>query len=190
MIVVPSPTDIQENARTEYNAVVAYHTSQVSTRFVIAGFFLAATGFLVPAILQDNWSSRIPVAGLGCLLSLCAWILELRTRALYTNLAMRGIDIEHRYWKLTGPDWYNGFFSRQRKVKPNKIETEVPPEPLPDCPKVAWMKNPLPPRISKHITHSMAFDLLYPGTFAFWFLILCFAVHWGHSGLTRSLIGI
>jgi len=168
-----NPKPDPEDVRTEYTAVADYHSAQVGVRFTVAGFYIAAMGFLAQSALFTGASGRIRIAvsTLGCLISVCVWILELRSRALYRNLAHRGMDIEHYYWGIEGPDWYKGFFNRQYKEPPPESYSrcfEVPKDPSPDCPMIAWLRRPLPPGLSKYITHSMAFDILYPGSFLFW----------------------
>src|SRR5689334_19416003 len=102
----PQPEDI----RTEYQALVTWHNALVNIRFTIAGFFVTAMAFLTQAILQDSpvTFAKIMMPLLGALISLSVWILELRSRALYTNVAKRAIEIERRYWHNDGLDWYKG----------------------------------------------------------------------------------
>lgn len=169
-------TDDFEDVRAEYAAVVEYHGSTVSSRFTIAGLYVAGIGFIASAVLAKDavWLSRAGGSALAWWLTVCFWILELRSRALYTNLAHRGIDIEHRRWGLVGPQWYEGFFSRQYKEKPTEDSDkfEVPTWPGLDRPKIAWMKEPLSEKTSHFISHSWGFDLLYGGSLAFWTLAL------------------
>jgi hypothetical protein len=97
----------------------------------------------------------------------------LRSRALYNRVAHRGIDIEHYCWGLIGDKWYEGFFSRQYKEKP-ELEADranVPPKPPAcDCPKLGWSKKPMSESLSKYISHSLGFDLLYAGSGLFWLI--------------------
>jgi len=170
-----------EDVRAEYEAVLSYHTALVNSRFTIAGLYVAAVGFLASAIFNKDvtWVGRAAASGLACWLTLCLWVLELRSRALYTNLAQRGIDIEHRYWNLVGNDWYQGFFSRQYREPPSTTESGGPPPPEtgPDRPTLGWSKRPLPESLSRWIRHSMGLDLLYAGVGLFWLgtLIVCVA---------------
>ena len=98
------------------------------------------------------------------------------SRSLYTSLAIRGKDIEHRHWELIRSDWYKGFFSRQhKKISKEDIKEyagNIPEEkPEYDTTKFAWMKNDFPQFISKYISHSWGFDLLYAGTGLAWFIM-------------------
>jgi hypothetical protein len=165
----------KEDLRTEYSLIVGYHNSLVNSRFTIAGLYVAGIGVLAGVILGKDvlWSYRMIASGLACWLTLCLWILELRSRCLYTNLAKRGIDIEHNYWQLKGDNWYNGFFSRQYKIPPLDHEKtkEIPHKPGPDRPKLLWFKKTLPIWLSEKISHSFGFDLLYAGCGTFWIVV-------------------
>lgn len=174
------PVQEPDDVRSEYAAVVDYHGSLVNSRFTIAGLYVAAVGFIASAILAEDstWVARVAGAFLACWLTICLWILELRSRALYVNLAQRGIDIEHHNFRLVGSSWYAGFFSRQYKKPPaEEVDKEnVPSKPGLDRPKIAWMKAPVSERLSGFISHSWGFDLLYAGSGAFWSIVLILAV--------------
>lgn len=169
---ISEPDDI----RAEYAAVVEYHGSTVSSRFTIAGLYVAGIGFIASAVLDKDavWLARAGGSALAWWLTVCLWILELRSRALYTNLGHRGIDIEHRRWGLVGREWYEGFFSRQYKEPPtaDSEKSDVPAQPGWDRPKIAWMKKPLSEKASRLISHSWGFDLLYGGSWIFWTVAL------------------
>lgn len=177
----PTATQNTDDVRSEYAAVVEYHGSTVSSRFTIAGLYVAAIGFIASAVLDKDatWSARAAGSFLAWWLTACLWVLELRSRALYTNLAHRGIDIERRKWGLVGREWYTGFFSRQYKEAPTEQadKVDVPEKPGWDRPRIAWMKKPLPERISRCISHSWGFDLLYAGSWAFWTIALIVALY-------------
>jgi hypothetical protein len=172
----PTRTHDPEDIRSEYAAVVEYHGSTVSSRFTIAGLYVAAIGFIAAAVLDKDaaWLTRAGGSALAWWLTACLWILELRSRALYTNLAHRGIEIEHRQWGLVGKEWYDGFFSRQYKEAPTAEADSlgVPEKPGWDRPKIAWMKKPLSEKVSRFISHSWGFDLLYAGSWLFWSIVL------------------
>jgi len=162
-----------DDVRAEYQAVVGYHASIVTSRFTIAGLYVAAVGFLASAVFATDttWPACLAGSALALWLTVCLWVLELRSRALFTNVVHRGIDIEHRYWGLTGDEWYNGFFSRQYK-EPPAADAEKPGElhrrKEPDRPHLAWASKPMSTRLSRFISHSMGFDLLYVGGLVFW----------------------
>lgn len=181
--------DTQEHANllAEYNAVVSYHSALVATRFTIAGLLVAGSAFLVAPLLNPDYPDGLKAYGaaVAAWLTFCVWILELRTRSLYTNLALRGRQIEHEYWGLTGTNLYSGFFSRQHKIERS---TGDPEKPNPDCPKVfGWQ---LPPWIGKVVTHSNGFDLLYVGTIILWSLFaISSAWSWQRDRAVTAEIG-
>lgn len=107
-----------EERLAEYNAIVDYTTSIVKSRFTVAGLYVAAIGFVAAAVFNNTyitWWPRFAASALAIWFTICLWILELRNRSLLGYLALRGVDIEQRYWNLTGKERYNGFFSRQNK---------------------------------------------------------------------------
>jgi len=174
--------EMAENLRTEYSAIVNYHNDLVKSRFTVAGLYIAAMGFVAGAVFKSDSTLTGQLVGsmFAWWMALCLWIIELRSRILYTTCALRGRDIEHRYWELTGSDWYKGFFGRQYKNKPEEDEKEyagkVPEHPGYDTVRIAWMRNKLPVSICKYISHSWGFDLLYPGTGLAWFIIFILSV--------------
>jgi hypothetical protein len=160
-----------ENARAEYAAVAEYHSTLVNSRFTIAALYVAAMGFLASAVLdkEATWIARAGGSLLASWLTFCLWILELRSRALFTNVAHRAIDIEHRSWGLTGQEWYVGLFSRQYKEPPDWPEGEtLPRRHDPDRPTLGWSDRPLPKAMARWISHSLGLDLLYVGSGVFW----------------------
>ena len=174
--------EMAENLRMEYSAIVNYHNDLVKSRFTIAGLYIAAIGFVAGAVFKNDSTLIGQLVGsmAACWIAFCLWIIELRSRMLYATCAHRGKDIEHRYWKLTGPDWYKGFFSRQYKNEPEKDEEQyagnIPKNPGYDRVRIAWMRNKLPESICKYISHSWGFDLLYPSTCLGWFVIFIVSI--------------
>lgn len=175
------PSYSPEDVRAEYQAVVDYHASIVSSRFTIAGLYVAAVGFMAAAVFAGDttWSARLAGSALALWLTVCLWVLELRSRALFTNLAHRGIDIEHRYWGLVNEEWFNGFFSRQYKEPPGADANrpgELDRRREPDRPRIAWTSKPMSIRLSRFISYSMGLDLLYAGGLIFWGGLLVLAL--------------
>ena len=155
-------------ALAEHRACVDYHTALVNSRFTIAGLYVAAMGFIAGAVFKEDMASHFQAAAsfLACWLTVCLWILELRSRALFTNIAHRGIEIERNHWKLDGANAMSGFFSRQLKVLPSPTSNHVT---SPDRPSLGgWPRKPLPERLSRYISHSVGLDLLYAGGLIFW----------------------
>ena len=171
-----------ENLRMEYSAVVNYHNDLVKSRFTIAGLYIAAIGFVAGAVFKEDSTLIGQLVGsmFAFWIALCLWIIELRSRMLYTTCALRARDIEHRHWDITGPDWYEGMFSRQYKMEPTQHEKEyagtVPEHPGYDTVRIAWMRKKLPESICMYISHSWGFDLLYPGTGLAWFVMLIVSI--------------
>ncbi|HEY5893382.1 MAG TPA: hypothetical protein VIT91_09140 [Chthoniobacterales bacterium] len=166
----------RDDLRAEYAAVVGYHTALVVGRFTIAALLTGGSAFLAAAALSPDRPTAVKiVCGIfAAWLTLCAWILELRSRSLYRNIAHRCIEIEHEDWQLTGTHWYRGFFSRQYKPEPPKDYTgvPVPKKPLPDA--VTVFGRELPDDVALRVTHSSGFDLLYGGLFVFWLLLAAY----------------
>ena len=177
----------EEDARAEYSAVVGFHTTLVNGRFTVTGLYVAAVGFLAAAVLGKEISAvaRVAGSGLGCWLTGCLWILELRNRSLANNICKRGIDIEHKYWGLTNSDdWYSGFFSRQYR-EPPESELEgcgLSRRKAPDRPTLGWANKPISEKLSRFVSHSMGVDLLFGGCGVFW--LICFL--WSVMGVFRS----
>lgn len=82
-----------EEARAEHKSCVDYHTSLVNSRFTIVGLYVAAMGFIASTSFKydTSWDFRAACALLAILITFCLWILELRSRALFTSIAHRGI---------------------------------------------------------------------------------------------------
>ena len=174
-----------DEARAEHRACVDYHTALVNSRFTIAGLYVAGMGFIAAAVFGPDitWDFRAAISLLACWLSICLWILELRSRALFTNIAHRGIQIERNHWGLVGNSLMVGFFSRQHKL-PEAFSISSPSdEPrrrTPDPVTLAFrLGNPLSMRLSSLVSHSMGLDLLYTGGLVFWVLsTLVATAHW------------
>jgi hypothetical protein len=177
-----------DEARAEHGACVDYHTALVNSRFTIAGLYVAAMGFIATAVFKPDitWDFRAAVSLLACWLSICLWILELRSRALFTNIAHRGIQIERAHWGLVGENLMAGFFSRQHKLPADGVEETPPDQPrraTPDPVSIAFRPGkPLSRRWSSLISHSMGLDLLYSGGLMFWAISTTIATaHWIRS---------
>jgi hypothetical protein len=172
-----------DEARAEHRACVDYHTSLVNTRFTIAGLYVAAMGFVAGAVFKSDahWDLRAGASFLACWLSLCLWILELRSRALFTNIAHRGVEIERQVWGFTGERAMAGFFSRQHKLPEKDAFAASGPEPrrmTPDRPSLGTGHR-VSERLSRYISHSMGLDMLFAGGLLFWSLsTLISTVYW------------
>lgn len=164
-----------EDIRTEYEAVCTYHNFLIGVRFTIAGLYLAGMGFLAQAAFsgQTTTEGKAFLVCLALVIWAACWLLELRSRGLYRNLAQRGKDIEHKEWGMSSRDeWYEGLYSRQYKSPPLGLEKDPNwTKPLPDGTSIFNLD--LPPAVSLWISHSNAFDVLYAGTGLMWLVVLC-----------------
>lgn len=157
-------SDQVENARAEYAALSQYFISLISHRLTLLGFYLAAVGLMA----AKWWPLPVPLAILGCVLTLALYIFELRTRILYHHLAKRGIEIEQRYFcrPNTGDEY--PFFSRQftqylgKKGERFRDEYFATPLKVLGYIPVKW----------RFISHSLALDILYLSVLLFFFISL------------------
>jgi hypothetical protein len=140
----------EENIRAEYAALNSYGNQVVSFRFTLVGFYLAFIGLIMTG------SPSVGKAFLILWLSIVLWILELRNRALLSNLSERGMQIERDYWGYSGSKAYDAFISHQNKVEPlNDPEAGEPPGL--DYTKILFWRLRLP------VSHTLALDLMYLG---------------------------
>ena len=177
----------------EYNVAAQYHNSQPRIRFTIAGFYIAVTGVLASGLVDASWSWRIVLGFIGFFVTGCIWVMELRTRAVNSSLALRCVDIERHYWGLNGQKWYEGVFSRLYKTRPQDtvpLRNSVPEKPGPDCPNIFWFEKPLPPCISKHISHARALDILYFSGLVLWGMLFIISAYNVLSQGTQSRLVI
>ena len=165
----------RDDLRAEYSAIANYHSSLVLARFTIAGLLTGGSAFLAAAAFSVDRSPKLKAlcGAFAAWLTVCSWLLELRSRTLYSNVAQRGVQIEHEQWKLVGADWYVGLFSRQYKsAPPDEGESVVLLKPGLDIPRVFGF--PLSSRLAKLVSHSVAFDFLYSGAAILWVFITLF----------------
>ena len=151
-----------EDIRAEYASLSAYFGTVISFRFTTLGFFLAAVGPIV--------SADVPTRAHAVLLLVVAsgaWIVELRNRSIFRELADRGIEIEREDWGYKGADSYKPLYSRMLKTKPNDA-TEVLDPPVSRTKLLFWEFN------SKHLSHTLGIDLIFLGVivFAVWQLVV------------------
>jgi hypothetical protein len=176
----PTPADLEkmrrDDVRAEYAAVVGYHTALVIARFTIAGLLTGSSAFLAVAATAAERPPIVKVlcGGFAVWITLCTWLLELRTRTLYRSLSSRGIEIEREEWGLHDARWNKGFFSRQYKMDPANKTPDVAEKPEYDPVKVFGIE--FPTWVGRRVLHSNAFDLLYGGAGLLWLL---FAIHYG-----------
>lgn len=158
-----------EDLRAEYAALTAYAQSTVSTRFTVAGLYMTASGFLAGAVFKDDpkiVSTRVALLAFACMVTISAWILELRTRHLLAILSQRARDIERNDWNIVHPTRYEGFASRQDPHLPNNLKEQRRREQFYMV--LFWRSTSLPHWITRWISHSMGLDLLYMSGLLLW----------------------
>ncbi len=143
----------QDNLRTEYTSISQFFNTVVTFRFTTLSLYLAAVGFIFSGSLSDE--KYILLIGI----SVPLWLIELRNRSLYKELAGRGMQIEREYWGYKGPRAYESFYSRIMRIKPQDSEA---PDPPPPANTVLWNRE-----IRINVSHTKAFDLLYLFIIAF-----------------------
>jgi len=153
-------TEIGNNLRAAYGAVLNYHNSLVQSRFTVAGLVLAANGFLVGAFFQMDVhvSFRFLVPFLGMLIALICWLLELRTTQLLENLGEQGKKIEENLGLYKDQGFFYLMEHQYEKFTPRLI--------------------PLRKRLSEKsdikylVSHSVGIGLLYIVISMFWLTML------------------
>lgn len=149
----------EENIRTEYAALTSYGNQVVSFRFTLVSFYIAAIG-----LIMSGEPSKTKL-WLLLWISITLWLLELRNRALLSNLSERGMQIERLYWGYRGDKAYDPFICHQNKEKPpDDLDASEPPGP--DSFKIFFWKMQ-PPMKYNPVTHTFALDLMYIGVILF-----------------------
>lgn len=167
-----------ENLRTEYSALTSYYETVITFRFTTVGFFLAATGLIVQSGMTYDKTILLLVLTLG------AWIVEIRNRTIFSAILDRATQIEED-WDFQGGDQFTPLFRRMiriglwKKIKKKKQKSK---DPRPMISKFPWSKIkffvlslPCPEEV---LTHSLWLDLIYGGVLLFtirktWQLHVC-----------------
>jgi hypothetical protein len=148
----------EDGVKAAYSAIVSYHNGLVQTRFTIAGLFVAANGLLAGGYLQatSSGATGLMVPGMGVLLALVCWLLEVRTYQLLENLGIRGQRLE----KEMGLDESQGFFAlmSHQPLGPRILLTSI--------------RLPANRFVRYLFSHSMGVGLLYNGVGVFWLVVL------------------
>jgi hypothetical protein len=100
--VTDEERELRQDRRTEYSALSSYFKTVVNFRFQTFAFYLAAVS-LILSKWNSAWSTRREAFVL-MVVTMSAYMIELRNRTLYNNLADRAIQIEHDVW---GVCWRN-----------------------------------------------------------------------------------
>ncbi len=88
-------TQRRHDLRTEYQAISSYFGTVVTFRFTLLGFYLAAVGVIYSRVVTIGYRREKFIL---ILLTFCTYLIELRNRSLYWNLACRGESIEAIWW--------------------------------------------------------------------------------------------
>ncbi|MFH1891863.1 MAG: hypothetical protein ABIK83_04185 [Candidatus Zixiibacteriota bacterium] len=138
------------DVRTEYTALTSFHTSVVTYRFTLLGFFIASVGIMAGGKISLDKAFLL----LG--VTVAMYIIELRNRVLYYELTQRAMQIERQNWGYKGDEAYKPFFCYLAKVKPSSADDPEAKEPPQfNHPKVwDWVVH-LP------ASHTKGLDVLY-----------------------------
>jgi hypothetical protein len=147
-------TQDEENLRTEYSALCANINQLASFRFTLIGFYVAAIGLI------SSGGSGVDKFLMLLWISLCFWILELRNRALLSNMAERGTQIEREYWGYRGKQAYEPFISHWSKIRPAEDKNAGSPPPR-EVVSVLFFNVRLP------VSHTLGLDLLFMGVMVY-----------------------
>ena len=117
-------SEVMENLRTEYSAVISAHNAYVGFRLTLLGFFLAAV-----ALLAIN-PGRVPglTYFVGAIVTLALLSFELRTKQIYTHIGHRGITIEQKRWgydKTNESPLFSRMFPNEQ-VAPGQAREDYP----------------------------------------------------------------
>jgi len=154
--------DHADNLRTEYTALSSYFNTVISFRFTTIGLYLAAVGFIVSGSISTEKAFLL----LG--LSFILWLMDLRNRTLFYNLAERGMQIEWEYWRYRGLEAYNPFYRHMMKERPPIAkDPNAPDRPPPDFTKILFWKIA--------VGHSLSINLLFSFIilFALYIIVSC-----------------
>jgi hypothetical protein len=146
----------KDDVRLAHEAMVNYHNALVQMRFSVASLFVAAAAFLVGAIVVDTAGIGVKklLPMLGLMVTITAWILEVRTGALLANLVEQGIAYE-AHLEFNGLDGFFGLLS-----KPQKIGIRVP---------FIGIKLPNSSKFIRRVfSHTFGLELIYLSFLLFW----------------------
>ena len=151
------PDRTADDIRAEYAALSAYFGTVINFRFTTLGFFLATVGLIA--------SADVPTRAHALLLLLVgsgAWIVEMRNRSIFRELADRGIEIERQVWGYRDADAYKPFYCRILKTKPSNGNSEAKPPATRS--KILFWEFEFG---AKHLSHTLGIDLIFLGVIAF-----------------------
>ncbi len=148
-----------------HSALSEYHSTIVSSRFAVAGLYMAGTAFLVQVIFAESilLFTKYTIATFGLILTIAMWLLEIRNVNLLDNIGDSGRDIEKKL-NLKKEDNF-GFFLLMK-------DQEIAPR-LPFIPKERKFSTFPSNKVVKYfISHSFGLSLIYFSSLVFWGIIL------------------
>ncbi len=133
-----------EDIRTEYVSLCSSINQFASLRFTLVGLYVTGVGVLAVAD-KIVYTKFILIMAL----TVCLWVVDLRTRELLENLIRRGSQIEVDEWGYTDA---NG--------QPKPFITSLRTRNAKNIDFLFW-------RISAPVTHSLGLDLLFSSIFIY-----------------------
>lgn len=158
-----APQYYQGDSGTVYNAFISYHNSLVGTRFVIAGLFMAANGFLVSGYFArrevvtgsgQDMSWALPALGIA--IAAVCFLLEFRTRHILDNMGKVGGEIEEEFSLPRGRPFFDVMGRQDLGPRVPFVGVRVPP-------------NFVPSALN---SHTFGLNLLYVIVSGFWAMML------------------
>jgi hypothetical protein len=138
-----NPVADKEDIRIEYAAISSRVSQLSSFRFSLAGLYVAAVGVIASADKPVKANFILIIW-----LTLCLWVVELRTRSFLENIRRRGLQIENQYWGYKA--------AREEQPYISHWGTEK----FPKSKLFFWT-------IRAPVSHSLGFDLLFLGVIAY-----------------------
>lgn len=77
-----------------YAPLAAHYTQTVMSRLAVAAFFIGAMGFCAVIVFPSQGHANRAGAQLGMALGAVTWLIDVRTRRIYGDIAKRGKQLE------------------------------------------------------------------------------------------------
>ena len=143
---------LPEHIKIEYVELSRLYTEMVRARFTVLGFYIASAAIT----LREH---SISITAALVVLTIGAWVIEIRNRYLLILLRRRGQYIERTYWGYIIPD-------QQKTDGPFTAEDEIPlfsaleiNRPIPFL--ILGQLLVVPDHIRRSVLHSNAIDLIF-----------------------------
>jgi hypothetical protein len=134
-----------DDIRAEYISICSAINQFASLRFTLAGLYITGVGVLAVADNKLVYAKFILIIAL----TVCLWVVDLRTRELIENLIRRGSQIEVNEW---------GYADASKQPKP--FITSLRTRNSENIDFLFW-------HISAPVTHSLGLDLLFSSIFIY-----------------------